>query len=1101
MKNLFLISLPFVLFITEAKAQIKGFKSPMPPDVFQFTKFNEIPVSEYTGIPDIKIPIHTVNSGEIVLPIDLSYHAGGIRVSEEASWVGLGWNLQVGSITQIVNDRDDLSSFQKILPDYYYYGHRFDFQWRHAYPYINPTPPFGFSPSTGISPDQPYHSFVSYTDYYFPLNGSYDHRTPSIANADGGPDDIDSEPDIFKASFNGHYIEFIRDFQTENFVVLNKKNYRLLKVDNLNNITWKVIAPNGIQYFFEEIDEEFSNLNCSIIDHQAGGTECKNETNLVSRIWHLTKIIDTAGRKIIFGWEKISQGKDLPSFSQKVKYKDYLNEQTIDPCSGNGKIYDFRSTLISDLSGYSQTSTYYDAPTDEYLMNTFISLNAPSSHSYLKEIQSANEKIVFKVSPRSDRMGELKLDSILVYNNLDNIIKTWKLTFDYFVSNPTTNSIDKNYPAYYTNNYFVVAEHLTHRLKLSSIEEIGNPSYQFTYDSEPLPIKTSYATDYWGFYNGVLSNNSFIPNPIHINKSFLGSNGNDRRSYLQKSRASTLIQIKYPTTAILSIEYELNTFDNASLIPITSGCGIRVKSTNFITDDKVARKTIYTYESGKLMVDLNLSGFYGYNNLSSTTVQDNLGAYTNIKILNFQVNYVGGNNFYSTSMLGSGNFIGYGKVTRKQVDLNNNAIGKFVSYYSNNPDIGAHDEVSDLGLPARKNHLKPDNGLLLKSEVYNEEGILLRKDSNVYTFQMSPIFYGAKVVFSNIYFLQIKLLTNPTCITYLYEQDLVGYYPIFSGESILSYTKSWEKSNSISLSTEIEYDYYPDNQIGLITTRNSSNEIVSTEFVYPTASISPYMTNLRSANILNEVIEKKIKRNGSLINKEINNFNSFNGLIRKSQILSGPNANKKIMNFNNYDSLGNPLEIEDSDGINQSFIWGYNSTLIIAKASNALSTEIAFTSFENENNEGGWTFNNSISSISKTGNFSFNGSSISKVLPNGNYILSFWAKRNLVNGNITGAVNLNITSDDWAYYSFSLSNVNSINISLSNVLIDELRVYPQGSQMSSFTHKPLVGVTSVSDENGIITYYEYDEQNRLQNVRDNRGNIVKNYIYHFKGQN
>jgi YD repeat-containing protein len=261
------------------------------------------------------------------------------------------------------------------------------------------------------------------------------------------------------------------------------------------------------------------------------------------------------------------------------------------------------------------------------------------------------------------------------------------------------------------------------------------------------------------------------------------------------------------------------------------------------------------------------------------------------------------------------------------------------------------------------------------------------------------------------------------------------------------------------------------------------------------------MTNLRSANILNEVIEKKIKRNGSLINKEINNFNSFNGLIRKSQILSGPNANKKIMNFNNYDSLGNPLEIEDSDGINQSFIWGYNSTLIIAKASNALSTEIAFTSFENENNEGGWTFNNSISSISKTGNFSFNGSSISKVLPNGNYILSFWAKRNLVNGNITGAVNLNITSDDWAYYSFSLSNVNSINISLSNVLIDELRVYPQGSQMSSFTHKPLVGVTSVSDENGIITYYEYDEQNRLQNVRDNRGNIVKNYIYHFKGQN
>jgi YD repeat-containing protein len=67
--------------------------------------------------------------------------------------------------------------------------------------------------------------------------------------------------------------------------------------------------------------------------------------------------------------------------------------------------------------------------------------------------------------------------------------------------------------------------------------------------------------------------------------------------------------------------------------------------------------------------------------------------------------------------------------------------------------------------------------------------------------------------------------------------------------------------------------------------------------------------------------------------------------------------------------------------------------------------------------------------------------------------------------------------------------------------IDELRLYPAAAQMSTFTYEPLVGLTSTTDANGKSQYYDYDQVNRLATVKDNDGNIVKNYKYHYKNGN
>ena len=68
----------------------------MSPTEWSFQKYMEHPISLYNGCPDVSINLFTLKDGEIELPITLRYNTSGIKVEEEASWVGLGWNLNMG---------------------------------------------------------------------------------------------------------------------------------------------------------------------------------------------------------------------------------------------------------------------------------------------------------------------------------------------------------------------------------------------------------------------------------------------------------------------------------------------------------------------------------------------------------------------------------------------------------------------------------------------------------------------------------------------------------------------------------------------------------------------------------------------------------------------------------------------------------------------------------------------------------------------------------------------------------------------------------------------------------------------------------------------
>ncbi|MXV39219.1 hypothetical protein GO491_11105 [Flavobacteriaceae bacterium Ap0902] len=77
------------------------------PEVQSLFKFKETPINYFTGVPEISLELFEINT-DIEIPLNLRYHSGGLRVNENASWVGLGWNLKVsGGINRVIKQLPD----------------------------------------------------------------------------------------------------------------------------------------------------------------------------------------------------------------------------------------------------------------------------------------------------------------------------------------------------------------------------------------------------------------------------------------------------------------------------------------------------------------------------------------------------------------------------------------------------------------------------------------------------------------------------------------------------------------------------------------------------------------------------------------------------------------------------------------------------------------------------------------------------------------------------------------------------------------------------------------------------------------------------------
>jgi hypothetical protein len=109
LNQLFLPSLTFALTSGPTSPEASSFE---PVDTTDM-------VNPLTGDFTYNIPLLEVPGPEGSYPLSLSYHSG-IQPNEEASWVGLGWNLNPGAITRNVNGYpDDFADVNNIVRSYW----------------------------------------------------------------------------------------------------------------------------------------------------------------------------------------------------------------------------------------------------------------------------------------------------------------------------------------------------------------------------------------------------------------------------------------------------------------------------------------------------------------------------------------------------------------------------------------------------------------------------------------------------------------------------------------------------------------------------------------------------------------------------------------------------------------------------------------------------------------------------------------------------------------------------------------------------------------------------------------------------------------------
>ena len=218
-----------------------------------------------------------------------------------------------------------------------------------------------------------------------------------------------------------------------------------------------------------------------------------------------------------------------------------------------------------------------------------------------------------------------------------------------------------------------------------------------------------------------------------------------------------------------------------------------------------------------------------------------------------------------------------------------------------------------------------------------------------------------------------------------------------------------------------------------------------------------------------------------------------------------------------YDIVGNVTQLHRKNGLPVARLWDTQRQELVAEATNAAYPTVAATSFE-PHAPGRWQYPpaNLLAYVpgGHTGRWQGRlaaGGTVSRdSLPSGQYALSVWAEAApaiYVNGLLLPAPSRVVGPTDKQGLRHYVATVNASSVSntvtlavpdgRSELALDELRLHPVGTQMTTYTHDPLIGETSQTDPSGRTITYEYDGLGRLVRTRDEQGHVLSQQQYHY----
>lgn len=246
---------------------------PNSPEAQAFAKYGDIDVSLYSGTPNISIPLHTIKGREMDLPMSLTYDGSGVKVEQLATWVGLGWNLNVGGrVTRMANG----------LPDDYIQG---TYQTMNDLSIRNKVKAYLNNTNKEFASPQ---AVKDYFEFLYDINRNY----------------VDALPDIYRVSAPGLSTTLV--FDTNDGNLPKSLDNPRIKIQATRGslgkdpiIGWKIVNEDGTRYFFDRLENTYRQGN----DMEDNGAV----NNEYTSSWLLTRI-ESANRKDNYDFEYSSPG-------------------------------------------------------------------------------------------------------------------------------------------------------------------------------------------------------------------------------------------------------------------------------------------------------------------------------------------------------------------------------------------------------------------------------------------------------------------------------------------------------------------------------------------------------------------------------------------------------------------------------------------------------------------------------------------------------------------------------------------------------------------------------------------------------------------------
>lgn len=1066
-----IIALLFAISFCISNAQIpEAAKSMLSPNAAALGEYGEVPVSYFTGIPQIAVPLYTLQCGSHSFPISLSYHAGGVRPDQHPGWVGLGWSLQAGGcISRVVKDSID--------------------------EYSNPV-------ALLASDSNEFFQRESLGHFWSAINSATNENElarvmQSAVESGHFSYAIDYEADEFRFDFLDYHGKFYRD--NEGWRIQCDRAVKIAPIDSMEFINpyidlhttlpgenssplksnirdfgrsnairgFTLIAEDGTRY---EFGGDLSAIEYSVPFW--GQKHC----GLTATAWHLTRITYTDGRIVnlkydrsgfcmqhaiskyaslnstfgreftLGGFEYLMAGGEIhndrncyaghlirPSYLTSISTDDAeVSFERIESRELEYNLFDimcdhFKSEFpdLSDLDNIGKPNDIL--PLLVYNCDPNFDYQNVTSYNILSERMMCGQDVNVK--------EEMHLDSLL-FMKMNKMNITSKITGDTI----------KTFELHFNNDKGPVNQ----RLFLNGISEISSgvsgKQWKFSYVSpDSLPPYLANKIDHWGYYNGRKGVFSQI-----------SSYRAQREPVASCLQFGSLHQIDHPTGGHTRFFYEPHTYSRKvavtrdSLIEVgdTIAGGLRIRKIETWADegsDTIVHNFYYLkgYSPNKSTTSLSSSGILGgdvcyeYHNYRpglQYNVTENNSPFPHSG-MSFSL-------FSSQSILpgtenACGVHVGYSEVA----DVTND--GACTVYYYTNFDDGHFDSLCDVSLQSYTHrYFEPYNersfnrGLLKEERQYElEHGSWSPRIYRTVSYELDDST-------SSNYMRNFRIKTffpfGRRDVNNIAYAECTAYRHYLCTPRKIQETTSVQEFESTLENDTVCYSYLEYNKLPVRiskTTGNGGYEITTNTYVSETA-----FPQLYNQHILTPLVEQRIIRaeNGMIDTVSvINNFYSEHNLApfpivvskRRGQCLSEEGS---VTNYI-YDSYNNPLEETVNDFIKTVYIWGYRAKYIVAVIQNATLQDV----------------------LSELGVTDINAFEFAD-------------------------------EPDFA-------------------ALDRLRYANRmsGASVTTYRYSPLVGVSEITMPNGKKMTYSYDQFGRLQAVKDDSNNILEYYQYNYgnKGNN